>query len=60
MMRSIAVLGESPVVSVVQACRNRLREYYRDRLKSVVLYGSAARQEMTAESDIDNGKLREI
>ncbi len=52
-MKSIDTLDASSVTSIVKICRNCLSEHYRDRLKSVVLYGSAARQEMTAESDID-------
>ncbi len=52
-MKSIDTLDSSSVVSIVKLCRNRLSEHYRDRLKSVVLYGSAVRQEMTADSDID-------
>ena len=52
-MKSIDALDSSSVTSIVEICRNRLSDHYHDRLKSVVLYGSAARQEMTAESDID-------
>ncbi len=52
-MKSIDTLDSSSVVAIVEICRNRLSDHYRDRLKSVVLYGSAARQEMTTESDID-------
>jgi uncharacterized protein len=52
-MKSIDTLEKSSVVSIVEICRTCLSEHYHDRLKSVVLYGSAARQEMTAESDID-------
>ena len=52
-MKSIETLDSSSVVAIVAICRKCLSNHYRDRLKSVVLYGSAARQEMTAESDID-------
>ena len=52
-MKSIDTLDNSDVVSVVKICRTCLRDHYRDRLQSVVLYGSAARQERTADSDID-------
>ena len=52
-MKSIDTLNPSSIVAIVEICRNCLSDHYRDRLKSVVLYGSAARQEMTAESDID-------
>jgi uncharacterized protein len=52
-MKSIDTLDNSDIVSIVEICRTCLRDHYRDRLKSVVLYGSATRQEMTPESDID-------
>lgn len=52
-MKSIDTLDSSATTSIVEICRNRLNEHYRDRLQSVILYGSAARQEMTADSDID-------
>jgi uncharacterized protein len=52
-MKSIDTLDSSPVTSIVKICRNRLSDHYRDRLKALVLYGSAARQEMTTDSDID-------
>ncbi len=51
-MKSIDTLDSSSVVSIVKICPNCLSEHYRDRLKSVVLYGSAARQEMTADNHI--------
>ena len=40
-------------MATVERCRDMLQNYYKDQLKSVVLYGSAARQEMRTESDID-------
>jgi uncharacterized protein len=52
-MKSIETLNSCSVVAIVEICRNCLREHYCDRLKSVILYGSAARQEMSAGSDID-------
>jgi uncharacterized protein len=52
-MRSIEVLDPSLVPPIVEICRQQLTTYYRDRLRSIVLYGSAARQEMTIDSDID-------
>jgi uncharacterized protein len=52
-MRSIELLDRSLVPPIVERCRQQLMMHYRDRLKSIVLYGSAARQEMTDESDID-------
>jgi uncharacterized protein len=52
-MRSIELLDPLLVPSIVEVCCQRLTMHYRDRLRSIVLYGSAARQEMTMESDID-------
>ena len=52
-MKSIDTLDSSSIVTIVEICRNCLSNHDRDRLKSLVLYGPAARQEMTAESDID-------
>ena len=52
-MKSIDTLDSSSIVTIVEICRNCLSHHDRDRLKSLVLYGPAARQEMTAESDID-------
>lgn len=37
----------------VQEFKKRLREVYKDNLKEVILFGSAARGEFTSESDID-------
>jgi uncharacterized protein len=52
-MRSIELLDLTQVPPIVEVCRQRLTTHYCNRLKSIVLYGSAARQEMTEESDID-------
>ena len=38
---------------VLENCRDRLKQHYHERFKSLILYGSAARQEMTESSDID-------
>lgn len=52
-MKTIETLEKSAIVAIAEVCRTCLSEHYRDRLQSLVLYGSAARQEMTVESDID-------
>ncbi|HDQ72254.1 MAG TPA: nucleotidyltransferase domain-containing protein [Chloroflexi bacterium] len=38
---------------IVQTCRDILASYYGPRFKGLVLYGSAAREQASAESDID-------
>lgn len=38
---------------ILRKCKAVLQSYYGPRLKGVVLYGSAARQQTGAESDID-------
>ena len=37
----------------IQEFKKRLKEVYKDNLKEVILFGSAARGEFTGESDID-------
>ncbi|MEL7353977.1 MAG: nucleotidyltransferase domain-containing protein [Cyanobacteria bacterium J06560_5] len=37
----------------LECCKNLLTQHYGEKLQGVTLFGSAARQEMTAESDID-------
>ncbi len=38
---------------ILRKCKTALQSYYVPRLEGVVLYGSAARQQAGAESDID-------
>ncbi|GAK61121.1 predicted nucleotidyltransferase [Candidatus Vecturithrix granuli] len=38
---------------IPQKCRETLAEYYGERLQGVILYGSTARKEATAASDLD-------
>ena len=38
---------------VIRACQRALEKHYGDRLIDVIVYGSAARGEMTPESDLD-------
>jgi len=52
-VNSIDSLDQLPVRSVVEQCRAILAAHYQKRLNSLILYGSAARQELKAESDID-------
>ena len=43
----------SETKKVIQRCKKILEQHYQDRLTDVFLYGSAARQELTSESDLD-------
>jgi uncharacterized protein len=38
---------------IIKKCKQTLAEYYGDRLKGVILYGSMARKQATPTSDID-------
>ncbi|MEL6605067.1 MAG: nucleotidyltransferase domain-containing protein, partial [Cyanobacteria bacterium J06614_10] len=52
-MNSIESLGQLSIRPIVEQCRDVLAAHYGEQLNSLVLYGSAARQELKAESDID-------
>ncbi len=43
----------SAVTETIEICKQILTEHYGDRLQSLILFGSAARQSLTAESDLD-------
>lgn len=43
----------SPIGNTLEACKAVLANHYGQRLKGLILFGSAARQEMTDRSDID-------
>lgn len=46
-------MDEKIVSAIVQKCKEALLSYYSSRLKGVILYGSVARGEAEAASDID-------
>ena len=46
-------MDEQIINSIVQKCKEALSQYYASRLKGVILYGSMARGEAAAGSDID-------
>jgi uncharacterized protein len=52
-MQSLQTLHLSPVSPIAETCRKHLSDHYQKHLKSVILYGSAARQELRPDSDID-------
>jgi uncharacterized protein len=41
------------IEQIIRQCKTTLQSYYGPRLKDVVVYGSVARQQAGAESDID-------
>ncbi|WP_088430696.1 nucleotidyltransferase family protein [Halomicronema hongdechloris] len=44
---------EFPLQETLAACKQVLLEHYGDKLKSLILYGSAAKDALTPESDVD-------
>lgn len=38
---------------ILKSCKQILMQHYKNRLKGLILYGSAARQELAPNSDID-------
>lgn len=41
------------IEQIIRRCKTTLQSYYGPRLKGVIVYGSVARQQAGAESDID-------
>ncbi|MEM9485856.1 MAG: nucleotidyltransferase domain-containing protein [Cyanobacteria bacterium P01_F01_bin.116] len=52
-INSLHPLSDLPISSTLEACKTVLIDHYGQRLKGLILFGSAARQEMTDRSDID-------
>ena len=52
-MKSAQEISETLAELAIETCKNVLAQHYGDCLRSVILYGSAARQELTDSSDID-------
>ncbi len=52
-MQIFSPIADTSIGTTLQNCKQALTEHYGQKLRGVVLFGSAARQEMTAESDID-------
>lgn len=42
-----------PIAATLTTCKQALTSYYGDRLYALILFGSAARQSLTSESDLD-------
>jgi predicted nucleotidyltransferase len=49
----ISIMDERTIPSIVQKCKEVLSRYYGARLRDVILYGSMARGDADAASDID-------
>jgi uncharacterized protein len=47
------IMSETSILSVVERCKRILQSYYGVRFAGLVLYGSRARDEEAADSDID-------
>ncbi|MEA5465601.1 nucleotidyltransferase family protein [Leptothoe sp. PORK10 BA2] len=52
-MNSQNFLAQLPINSTLETCKTLLVDHYGQRLKGLILFGSAARQERTDTSDID-------
>jgi predicted nucleotidyltransferase len=52
-MQTSDQLSELAINPILQACKQALVEHYAAKFKGLVLFGSAARQELTPDSDID-------
>ncbi|MEM7066141.1 MAG: nucleotidyltransferase domain-containing protein [Cyanobacteria bacterium P01_B01_bin.77] len=52
-MNTLSTLPPSSITDALKACTIALREHYGERLKGLILFGSAARQDMNKTSDID-------
>ncbi|NEQ33050.1 MAG: nucleotidyltransferase domain-containing protein [Leptolyngbya sp. SIO4C5] len=52
-MKSAQEISETLAEPAIETCKHILAQHYGDRLRSVILYGSAARRELTDSSDID-------
>lgn len=47
------ISADTNTIRAIEQCKQRLSEYYGDRLSQLILYGSVARNEAHDESDID-------
>lgn len=52
-MNTFSTMLPSSITDTLKACKIALRTHYGERLKGLILFGSAARREMTQASDID-------
>ena len=52
-MQAPSQLPNTTIAPTLQACKKALVKHYGHRLQGLILFGSAARQEMTSTSDID-------
>lgn len=49
----ILSIPNGPPDVILTKCKQILTQHYQDRLQAIFLYGSAARKELTADSDLD-------
>lgn len=45
--------SDSNIAMTLAACKRLLKDYYGDHLQLLILFGSAARQHLTPDSDLD-------
>jgi predicted nucleotidyltransferase len=46
-------ISNPDIVAILEDCKRILASHYKDKLISVVLFGSASRQQLTLDSDLD-------
>ena len=52
-MQTLTPLLPTSIQLTLAHCKQRLQQHYADRLKVLILYGSAAKQQLTPQSDLD-------
>lgn len=52
-MTTIQIDLDTEVIKTLLLCKQILLAHYGDRIESLILFGSAARQQLTSESDLD-------
>lgn len=52
-MQTIQLKAQVDIQPILAHCKRRLQQHYADRFKALILYGSAAKQQLTPQSDLD-------